>query len=415
MHAGRRNFRAVWPSLFATSLGLTAFLPVLALYVQERFRIDDPQEVAFWASAIFGAGPLAAACMGPLWGAMGDRYGKKRMAVRANVAIAVATSLMPFAESPVLLLGMRVAQGLFAGFVAPAMSLVTSQLPPAVHGRAIARLQVAMALGSFVGPYVGAEVAGVFGRGALFWIASVASAVSALRLQLSAVEAAPSAEARRRSFFGGFVHGSRQLLQNRVFATLLALLLLMRLGQNMLEPMVALFVAELGAWPFLSRLGGDDALAVDRTIAVAFGVLAVGQWVCTPFWGRLADRHGPLRCLVGLSLGLAAVLSATALVTSIGQFLLARCAVACLMAGSLTLAYAAISKRVADEHRTLAFSLVQSCIQLGVAFGPLVGAAVARTDDGPDYRAAFAAAGALCGAAGAGMFLLRRVERRLTG
>ena len=63
-------------------------LPVLALYIEEEFGIQDPTDVAFWASVIYGLGPFSAACMGPVWGAMGDRSGKKRMAVRANVAIA---------------------------------------------------------------------------------------------------------------------------------------------------------------------------------------------------------------------------------------------------------------------------------------------------------------------------------------
>ena len=68
MDPGRRNFHAVWPSLFATSMGLMAILPVLALYVRERFRIDDEKELAFWASVIYGIAPLTAAVLGPVWG-----------------------------------------------------------------------------------------------------------------------------------------------------------------------------------------------------------------------------------------------------------------------------------------------------------------------------------------------------------
>jgi MFS family permease len=151
VHSGRRNFRAVWLSLFITAMGLMAFLPVLALYVEEEFGIIDPQEVAMWAAIIYGAGPLSAACMGPVWGAMGDRYGKKRMAVRANLAIAITTACMPFAPTPYWLLAARIAQGLFAGYVAPAMALGTGRLPRYVHGRVLASLQVAMAMGHSVG------------------------------------------------------------------------------------------------------------------------------------------------------------------------------------------------------------------------------------------------------------------------
>ena len=82
------------------------------------------------------------------------------------------------------------------------------------------------------------------------------------------------------------------------------------------------------------------------------------------------------------------------------------------MAGSLTLAFSSVSKRVDDEHRTLAFALVQSCTQLGLAFGPLLGTTVAAIEGGTDFRRAFAAAAVLCAIAGVGMLFLRRLERR---
>ena len=394
-------------------MGMMAFLPVLALYVEEEFGISDPQQVALWAAVIYGVGPLAAACMGPLWGAMGDRYGKKRMAVRANAAIALTTALMPLAPTPMWLVAMRVLQGMFAGYVAPAMALVTGHLPAYVHGRIIARLQVAMALGAFVGPYIGAEVTSLFGRSALFWVASALSALSAVRVHVSAVDSVPPRASRRHTFLGAFRRGVVDLLGNRVFAALLVLLLVLRLGQNMLEPMLSLFVRQLGPQSWIASFSATEQLALDRTIAVAFAALAVGQWLFTPLWGRMADRHGPLRCLIVLSLGLCVTQALMAMVTSVDQFLALRCVVACLMAGSLTLAYSAVSKRVAAGNRTLAFSLVQSCIQLGLAFGPLIGTAVAAGEEGPVFAIAFATAAVLCGVAGAGMVLLRRVERRL--
>lgn len=415
MHPGRRNFRAVWLALFTTSLGLMAFLPVLALYVEEEFGISEPEEVAFWASVIYGVGPFSAACMGPLWGAMGDRYGKKRMAVRANVAIALTTALMPLAPSPGWLVAMRVLQGMFAGYVAPAMALVSGHLPKYVHGRIIARLQVAMALGSFVGPYVGAELTAWFGRSSLFWVASAMSALAALRVLTCAVDSPPSPSSRRASFFRSFSAGVGALLGNRAFSTLLLLLLVLRLGQNMLEPMLSLFVRELGPQPWIAAWSASESLALDRTIAVAFGVLAVGQWLFTPMWGRMADRRGPLRCLIVLAFGLSLTQGLMAYVASIDSFLALRALLACLMAGSLTLAYSSVSKRVDDEHRTLSFSLVQSCIQLGLAFGPLLGTAVAARDGGADFRRAFVAASLLCGLAAAGMVWLRRSERRAAG
>jgi DHA1 family multidrug resistance protein-like MFS transporter len=409
----QRNFHAVWPSLFATSMGLMAFLPVLALYVQERFGIEDPQELAFWAGIIYGTAPFTAALAGPVWGALGDRLGKKPMAIRANLAIAATTALMPLAPTPLLLLLMRAVQGVLAGYVAPAMALVSHDAPKESHGLVIARLQVAMAVGSFLGPLLGAEMTHWWGRTSLFWATSVLTALAALQLHLFAREQEPPRRADQGSFARELLRGSAALLGNRVFGWLLVLVLVLRLGQNMLEPFLALFVQELGPQAWIAARSETPALAIDRTVGTAFAVLAIAQWVFTPWWGRLADRFGPLRCLGVLGVLLAMLLVGTAAVATIDQFLVLRTAAACVMAGSMTLAYAAASKRVDPARRTLALSMVQSCMQLGFALGPLLGSAVAvlAPGDRPDFRTQFVVAGLLCAVSAVGMFVLRSAGR----
>ena len=411
---GRRNFHAVWPSLFATSMGLMAFLPVLALYVQERFGIHDGPELAFWSGAIYAMAPLCAAVAGPFWGGLGDRVGKKPMAIRANLAIAATTALMPFAPTPAVLLVMRAVQGVFAGYVAPAMALASQHAPRSEHGLLIARLQVAMAAGSFLGPFVGSVATLFWGRSSLFWLTSALSALAALRLHLCATEVPPPPGAS--TFLRTFARSSIELLGNRVFAWLLLLVLVLRFGQNMLEPFVSLFVRELGPQQWLASWSSTPAFALDLTVGASFGVLAVTQVAFTTSWGRLADRFGPLRCLAVIGLTLGALLFATAHVATIDGFLLLRTGAAAVMAGSMTLAYAAASKRVADEHRTLAFSMIQSCMQLGFSGGPMLGAWIAVVDDvRVDFRRPFVAAAALCFAAGIGMLLLRRLTVRRGG
>jgi DHA1 family multidrug resistance protein-like MFS transporter len=408
----RRNFYAVWPSLFATSMGLMAVLPLLPLFVREQYGIDDPAELATWVSLVYGIAPLSAAFAGPVWGALGDRRGKKVMAIRANLAIALTTLLMPWAPNPWVLMAMRCVQGVLAGYVAPSMALVSQDAPRHQHGLVIGMLQVAMAGGSFLGPWIGAEVSLQFGRSSLFFVTSGLSFVAALLLWLFAREAPAKAPAAGSTLWSDFLLASRELLQSRVFVGLLLLVLLLRVGQNMLEPFLALFVTELGPQPWLSAWSETPAHAVERTIALAFAVLAIAQWFMTPLWGHCGDRVGPLRCLSVLALGLGVVLCGTASVTSIDEFLLLRTLAALLMAGSMTLAYAAASKRVADHRRTFAFSLVQSCMQLGFATGPLLGAVVARSGAGPgtDFRLVYVTAGLCCIAAGLGMVWLRRVS-----
>lgn len=389
-------------------MGLMAVLPILPLFLREQFAIHDASTLAHWVSVVYGMAPLSAALVGPLWGAMGDRRGKKLMAIRANLAIALTTLLMPFAPSPLVLLVMRLVQGALAGYVAPSIALVSQDAPKGKHGLVIGMLQVALACGAFLGPLLGAEVSLLFGRSSLFFVTSGLSFVAALVLWWCAREAPIVPPALGSTLLGDLRSGLRELLQSRVFVALLLLVLLLRVGQNMLEPFLALFVTELGPQAWLAQWSRSPAHAMERTIAVAFAVLAVAQWLATPLWGHGGDRFGPLRCLYVLALALGALLCWTATVRTINQFLLLRTLAALLMAGSMTLAYAAVSKRVADARRTFAFSLVQSCMQLGFALGPLLGAQLAAHDGQVDYRVVFSAAGITCMAAGLGMIVLRR-------
>src|SRR5256885_3845419 len=118
-------------------MGLLAMLPTLTLYVEERFHIDNAHELARWSGAIYGIAPLTAGIAGPIWGALGDRVGKKPMAIRANLAIALTTALMPLAPTPLWLLLLRAVQRLFAGYAAPATALASAETPAQRHDHVI--------------------------------------------------------------------------------------------------------------------------------------------------------------------------------------------------------------------------------------------------------------------------------------
>lgn len=401
LHDWRRNFLAVWPSLFVVSMGLMAFIPMLPLYLEERFGITDPHELRVWSGLVFAAGPFSAAFFGPLWGAFADRHGRKPMALRAILGIAVVTFLMPSADSVALLMWLRLAQGVLAGYVAPAMALVSADVPVGRHGRTIGNLQVGLALGLLVGPAVGAEIAAGYGREAVFYFTSAGALAASLPVWLFAREP----ERARTAPDTGMFTVARRLLASRLLLCLFGCLLAMRFGQNMVEAYVALWVDELGPLPVIATGAQDRAHAIDRTTAVAFGILAVAQVLLTSTWGRLADRFGPLRCLAVLSLGLGVTLAATGLARSIEGFLVARAITAVFLAGGMTLAYASVSKRVPQHGRSFAFACVQSCIQLGISLGPACGGFLSRATG---LGGLFHVAGAIVFATGIAMALLAR-------
>lgn len=401
----KRNFLTTWPSLFLVSLGLMAVIPVLPLYVESKCRLADPDLVRTWAAWIYAAGPFAAALTGPLWGALGDRLGRKAMVVRSSAAIAVCMALMPLAPGPEWMLAVRLLQGVFAGYVAPAIALVAADVPPDRHGRTIGRLQVALATGSLIGPWVGAEISVRLGGDAAFWFGAGCAALGALGVAVFVREdRSRLPEVAAGKLLSDVLRAPIRLMRHRAVLALLGLIVLMRLGQNMQEPFVALWVRELGPLPGLRRVGDSSDAAVERTTALAFAVLAGAQLLFTPIWGRLSDRVGPLRCLAVVSLALAGVYWFTAGVTGVAEYLLLRCVAAMFMAGSMTLAYAALTRRAPRAEQATAFALAQSCIQLGLSIGPTAGAAAAES---VGLRGLFSVSAVILLLSGIGMLLLR--------
>ncbi len=384
-------------------MGLMAVIPALPLYIEERFGLTDPAEVRQWTALAFGAAPFSAALCGPLWGLLGDRVGRKAMVVRAQLGVGVALALMPLASDPATLTALRVLQGLFAGYIAPAMALVSVDVPREYQGRILARLQLALALGLTIGPPAGAEMAAWFGRGTVFWMSSGLAFASVVPVALLVREDRSTLTSPRAPREGG---GSddRALARYGPIVALLALIFMLRFGTQMVEPFNALWVRELGPLQWLAD-GARAEFAVDRTTALVFTILAVGQLIATPWWGRRADRLGPLRSLVWVSLALAVILALASQVGTIEQYLGLRCVAALFLAGTTTLAYASVSRRIDPSRRSLAFSLVQSCMQLGLALGPLCGSVVAAT---AGLRGGFAVASGVLACTALGMWILRR-------
>src|SRR5262249_9076173 len=72
-----------WPRLLAVS-GISLTLPFLPLLVRS-LGVTDEASVQRWSGAIYSGPFLFAALMTPIWGWMGDRFGRKPMVVRALV------------------------------------------------------------------------------------------------------------------------------------------------------------------------------------------------------------------------------------------------------------------------------------------------------------------------------------------
>ena len=384
----------------------------MPLYLSERFGLEGA-DLERWTGLAFAAAPFAAAFCGPFWGALGDRVGRKLMAVRAIFGIAAISLLLPFARSPLEFVLLRGVQGLLSGYMAPALSLVSVSVPAGLQSQVVGRLHSGFAVGLLSGPVAGAQIAATLGREAVFWFTAVMATIGFGSILVFARE-----DRDRLNVSGG--QGLRLFgalvgfLRRPVVGPLLATLALLRFGQQLVDPFLPLWFEEIGLLDFLPSLPSGsqtEASGADASAAAILAVQALGLMLFASRWGRLGERFGPLRVLAvatvvqGLAMGLSALFPTPA------AFFAVRVLYAIALAATFTLGLSAVARRVEPESRSLAFGCVQSCFHAGMFCGPVVGGLAAAS---VSLRGLFVLSGVTLLFASVAMVLVRRRGMELT-
>ena len=99
---------------------------------------------------------LAFAALLFTWGALGDRYGRKRILVIGLIVFALASAASAFATSPGVLIGFRALMGVGGAAVLPTtLAIITVVFPPHERGKAIGAWAGAVGAAVALGPVLG--------------------------------------------------------------------------------------------------------------------------------------------------------------------------------------------------------------------------------------------------------------------
>lgn len=389
----RRTYWVVWAANLITSIGMMSFLPFFPSLLEEM-GVRDEAEVARWAGVCFAAAPLTATFSAPLWGAVGDRFGRKLMVCRSMVAIALFVGAMGFATTPWQLLALRLAQGLFSGFIPPSITLVSVLAPADQQGRIAGNLTTALAIGALVGPLFGGLAVSVLGshQRVFFAVAGLAS-LATLLVVLGAredrstwrKEAQPvGLRAVLRAAFGDL----RDVVASPALRATALLVFALQFGLGALNPVMELHVREFftgvdvegSLLHRVTRLVGSEGLTVqDRVEALAtslaFGVMAIASLVTLGPWGRFGDRIGHRRALLYCAVVCIGSLLLQAVAPLYAVLLLGRAAMGVGLSGIGPLAFGLAAGEASADRRGGAFGAVFSARTLAVAIGGIAGGA----------------------------------------
>ena len=358
----QRNLLALFVAQMLTLVAFSFFFPFIPLYVQ-TLGVEGDSAAAGWAGAIIAANAVSMAFAQPFWGNLADRLGRKPMVVRSMVGGAIVTTLMGFATAPWQLVVLRLIQGSVSGTVPASNALVAASTPSRRLGFALGVMQVAVFMGTSIGPLIGGVIADTFGYRASFYGAGILMGLGALTALLFVHEDFTPIPAGTKS--QGVWSGARSMMSMALFPVLIVVIFLIQFGGNIVSPVLSLFVAQLH--------GGEDPATAAGIVLAATGVASAASALVL---GRISDRVGHARILSVCLLGAAISYFPQALVRQVWQLLLLRMLLGVFLGGLMPTANALLAGLVTRQRRGAAFGLTATANALANATGPLTGAAI---------------------------------------
>ena len=363
----QRNLAALWIGELIAIAGFSVTLPFLPYYVQE-LGITGVDRVAFWSALVASAQGTTMALVAPLWGLLADRYGRKIMVVRAMFGGAIVIGAMGFARNVHQLLILRAIQGTLTGTVPAAMTLVASSAPPQRRGFAIGVLQMAIYLGSSVGPLLGGLIADSLGYRATFWTTGVllflaGVLVSALvREQFTPPEEEEGAERRKPRLWDGLL----LVLRTRALLSIFGIRMLMNMAFGVVAPILPLFLQTIAA-------PGVKIASLAGTISGLASAASAGAAIVM---GRVSDRVGPRRVLLVCGALAGVLFGLQAWANTPTQLLLLR-ALGGVATGGILASVSSLLAALAPKQRYGAvYGVDTSMMAAANAIAPMLGAAL---------------------------------------
>jgi MFS transporter, DHA1 family, multidrug resistance protein len=361
--AGTLSFGVLLVSQLAATTGFMFVIPFLPLYVQ-RLGVEDAGHAAAWAGLLNTATAVTMALAAPLWGKLGDRYGQKKMLLRATLAGSLMLGLMGLVTSPWQLLLLRLLQGSLTGTVAAATVLVSATAPPEKASSRLGALQTFIFCASAAGPFAGGVFADLVGIRASFGVTAALLAASGLMVLFGVREDEPfGSDAGEDSGSGdGTLPGWR------LFPGVLALFVV-HLSITAVHPVLPGFLETIMEEPVrVASLAGQVLGA--GALAAALGSL-IG--------GHVAVRAGVWATIVG-ALSIAGMASLPqAAVSSVAELFVLRLVAAFALGMVIPVANLAVRAAVPPERQGAAFGVAASATSAAFGLGPLGGGLLAAS------------------------------------
>jgi len=393
----RNNYASMF-AVFLLCITFSFTIPFLPLYLQELQPGLTGPEAALWAGIATALGGVGSFVSGPIWGMLGDRYGRKPMLIRACFGGAIGLTFFGFATSIWQVVAIRTFIGVMAGAPAAAMALIAAGTPAQRLPKALGQFQGATLGGIALGPVIAAVFIAAFGYRPTFVVAGVLMFSGALVTVFMIKEPQQALAAKP----GAGMQGLRTVLRSPLAWAALVLVMLLSFAAPMVQPVLPTYV--------LSLL--PDGVNGTVIIGWIFFGMSAASAIAAVYAGRLISKAGLQRILLIAAVGIAVFLVPMGFVNSVIALALLAVVMSLFQGLLTTSAVSLLPTVVTAAALSSMFGLYQSVQALSAQLGPALGGAFAVKFG---YQAVFMIAAGAMVLLGLPMFLVfKRVAAKHT-
>ncbi len=358
----KRNLRIMWFANFFVGASMTLVLPFISLYI-ETFGDFSDTYVQHWSGWTFAVTFVTAFLFAPLWGRIGDTFGRKKILIFSGLGLATSLFLMGFVTSVWQLFLLRLFTGIFTGFIPMSQAFISTQTPKSMAGRVLGTLQTGNITGSLMGPLFGGMLADSVGFASTFQLASFAILISVVLVFATKEFKLETKAGMQTSYTSKEV--LLHIVRNPIMISVLLLSTLIQIANFSIQPILSLFVTELHGYANLAFFSG-----------VAFSATGLGNLLMTKRWGSIGDRFGYLKLLVILLFVTGLFYLPGAFITEYWQLVTIRFILGVTMGGLIPLRVAYIRQEapIAMQGEVLGYNT--SLQFLGNIIGPSLGGVI---------------------------------------
>ncbi len=358
MDSWKRNLIVVWVCQFVAMIGMSAVVPFLPLFIRE-LGVTNLEETAYWSGLVFAGPFFISFFLIPVWGNLGDRYGRKIMIIRAILGLAIAQILIGFTQNVTQLFLARLVQGLLSGFLPAAMALVAANTPKEKTGYALGLLQSATAAGTVLGPLLGGFVSDILGFRSVFFLVAGLLIITGIAVVVFVTEEKSSIEKSEHSFIDNW----KYLLGNSKLLLPAIMIMLTAFGISFIRPTFVLYIETFSiSSKFLPTITG-----------ALYSIVGIFSIFSAAWWGKRVENTGIAQNVIYASLLTGAMYFAHSFVYDVYLLIPVRILLGFGYGALSPLLFTAISKNISLDRMGGVLGVGSSFQILGNMIGPVLG------------------------------------------